>query len=245
MSEAKAMTSNDSALLMSECHPRATGPHIPMPVLLDRDDVLTEMLMTMVHNADDDLSELSQGKCWRADVRYPKHEQFVVAPIGAAFAAAMARERAGFANQKAAVGRQGVESGEGRKQKSAASAKKRSGCERQKEQQKTAFANGRPASTETKAEYERGRPIFATENATTAENGTGYEWRGKQERAASAKDRALSIEKTSGYQRRMEPNSPTRMLASLKGGGARWEPNETLFGPKYKETCFCQKPSVF
>ncbi|KAA8914760.1 hypothetical protein FN846DRAFT_885761 [Sphaerosporella brunnea] len=86
-SEAKATTSTDHAVLTVERHHRAASP-----IFLDRDDVLTEKLMTMVHNAYDDLCELSEGKCWPAEVRYAKLEQFIIAPVVAAFAAVMARK---------------------------------------------------------------------------------------------------------------------------------------------------------
>ncbi|KAA8892913.1 hypothetical protein FN846DRAFT_914691 [Sphaerosporella brunnea] len=117
MSEAKVVVGIDHLLIASEYKPlpdtmKATNMMTDQhrlrvgPVFLDRDDVLTGKFMTMVHNAYDDLCELSEGKCWSADVRNAKLERFVVAPVVAAFTTAMARQQAEFAEQTAAVTRQ-------------------------------------------------------------------------------------------------------------------------------------------
>ncbi|KAA8894076.1 hypothetical protein FN846DRAFT_913280 [Sphaerosporella brunnea] len=89
----------DQQLPASECHPHTAGLRIPAPVFLEHDDVLNEKLITIVHNAYDDLCELSGGNLWPADVRYAKPEECVVAPDAAAFAAAIARERAPYVQE--------------------------------------------------------------------------------------------------------------------------------------------------
>jgi hypothetical protein len=78
----------------------------PAPVFLKPDIVLTEQVIAMVQNAYVDHCKLSEGNSWPADVRYAKREQFVIAPVVAAFATAMATQPAEYGEQRAVVARQ-------------------------------------------------------------------------------------------------------------------------------------------
>ncbi|KAA8898662.1 hypothetical protein FN846DRAFT_892740 [Sphaerosporella brunnea] len=171
MSKTKAVEGIDHLLMASEYKPlpgtmkptkMMTDQHRlrVSPVFLDRNDVLTEKLMKMVHNAYDDLCELREGQCWPDDVRYAKLEQFVVAPVAAAFTTALVRQRGGFAEQTAAVTRQGVGFPDVRTQRKFD--RQKTGCDRQSKEDKLSSRNNNKGDLVPPKGERRRKPPFVT-----------------------------------------------------------------------------------